>query len=114
MGKALYIQNKILYICLNKTIMDKQTEEFYKRLKEELDKDTVWPSEYLFKFIVPSDQSKIAQIERAFDGKKALIETRDSSTGKFTSVSIRVMMEGSQAIVDKYIQMSEIEGIVSL
>lgn len=94
--------------------MDTKTEEFYERLKGELEKSAIWPDSYLFKFIVPADISKVARIEKAFDGLDAVIETRDSSTKKFTSVSIRVIMPSAQSIIDKYIEMSSIEGIVSL
>ncbi|SFJ82865.1 DUF493 family protein [Myroides guanonis] len=94
--------------------MDTKTEEFYERLKGELEKSTSWPNSYLFKFIVPADISKVARIEQAFDGLDAEIETRDSSTKKFTSVSIRVVMPNAEAVINKYKDMSSIEGIVSL
>ncbi len=94
--------------------MDTNTEEFYKRLQDELDKDTSWPSEYLFKFIVPSSLEKVAIIEASFDGQDAVILTKESSTGKFTSVSIRVVMTSPQHVVDKYVEFSSIEGILSL
>ncbi|WP_430613673.1 DUF493 family protein [Flavobacterium sp. JP2137] len=94
--------------------MDTNTEEFYIRLKDELEKDTSWPSEYLFKFIVPSSSEKIATIEASFDGQSAIILTKESSTGKFTSVSIRVVMTSPQFVVDKYVELSSIEGILSL
>lgn len=94
--------------------MDKKSEEFYARLKQELADSTLWPAEYLFKFIVPSEQEKILQIENAFNSMGAVIETNQSKTGKYTSVSINVTMPGAQAVIDKYIQLSEIEGIISL
>jgi putative lipoic acid-binding regulatory protein len=94
--------------------MDKNTEEFYERLKQELINSTVWPAEYLFKFIVPSEPKKIVAIENAFDQMGAVIETNQSKTGKYTSVSINVRMESAQAVIDKYIAMSAIEGIISL
>ena len=94
--------------------MDKKTEEFYARLKEELAGSTTWPAEYLFKFIVPSDAAKILEIEEAFNNMGAVIDTTQSKTGKYTSVSINVRMAGAQAIIDKYIQLSAIEGIISL
>ncbi len=94
--------------------MDKKSEEFYQRLKEELINSTVWPAEYLFKFIVPSQQDKINEIEKSFDQMGAVIETNQSKTGKYTSVSINVRMKSAQAVIDKYIEMSAIEGIISL
>ena len=48
-------------------MMDKKTEDFYIRLKEELNNATLWPSEYLFKFILPPDIHNIAKIEAAFN-----------------------------------------------
>ncbi|HJS00334.1 MAG TPA: DUF493 family protein [Flavobacterium sp.] len=94
--------------------MDKKTEEFYDRLKAELDKSNTWPAIYLFKFIVPTDADKIRQVELAFDCLGAVIKTTQSKTGKFTSVSVDVQMSSSQAVIDKYIEVSSIEGIISL
>ncbi len=94
--------------------MDKKTEEFYARLKEELATTSVWPSEYLYKFIVPSDLKKIVEIESAFNNMGAVIKTTQSKTGKYTSVSVDVQMQNPDAVIAKYIEVSGIEGIISL
>ena len=94
--------------------MDKKTEEFYERLKVELDNSNSWPAEYLFKFIVPSDADKIKKVQEAFDCLGAVIKTTKSKTGKFTSISIDVQMKDSQEIIDKYQEVSTVEGIISL
>lgn len=94
--------------------MDKKNEEFFERLKQELMNSTVWPAEYLFKFIVPTQQEKVLEIENAFDQLGAVIETTQSKTGKYTSVSINVTMISAQSVIDKYIELSTIEGIISL
>lgn len=94
--------------------MDDKTKDFYVRLKDELEKERSWPGPYLFKFIVPGQAEKIAQIEEIFDGTNADIQIRNSSNGKFSSVSIKVVMQDGQAIVDKYIAVSSVEGIISL
>ena len=94
--------------------MDKKTEEFYKRLKEELINSTIWPSEYLYKFIVPTDPKKVEEVENAFDNMGAVINTQQSKTGKFTSISVDVMAKDGQEIIDKYIEVSAVEGIISL
>lgn len=62
--------------------MDKKTEEFYIRLKDELANTSIWPAPYLYKFIVPSDSHKIAQVEAAFNNMGAVIHTQQSKTGK--------------------------------
>jgi len=94
--------------------MDKKTEEFYIRLKEELSNTSLWPSEYLYKFIVPSELKKIVEIESAFNNMGAVIKTKQSKTGKYTSVSVDVQMKNPEAVIEKYIEVSGIEGIISL
>jgi len=94
--------------------MDKKTEEFYVRLKEELKTTSTWPSEYLYKFIVPSDLKKIVEIESAFNNMGAVIKTSQSKTGKYTSVSVNVQMKNPDAVIEKYVEVSGIEGIISL
>jgi hypothetical protein len=94
--------------------MDKKTEEFYIRLKGELSNTTLWPSEYLYKFIVPSDLKKIVEIENTFNNMGAVIKTKQSKTGKYTSVSVNVQMQNPDAVIAKYVKVSGIEGIISL
>ncbi|MAP53468.1 DUF493 family protein [Altibacter sp.] len=93
---------------------DKNTQEFYERLKQQLSDDTVWPAPYLFKFIVPAELEKIAEIEAIFDGTEAVIHTRDSSKGNYTSVSIKVNMASPDAVIEKYLEVSNVEGVISL
>ena len=99
---------------INEMKRDNNDIEFYERLKEQLLKDTSWPAPYLYKFIVPSDLEKIARIESIFDGLDALIKTKDSSKGTYTSVSIKVRMTSPEAVIEKYIQVSSVEGVISL
>ncbi len=94
--------------------MDSKTEDFYNRLKEELANSTLWPSEYLFKFIVPSENSKIAKVEGTFNDMGAVITTQQSKTGKYTSVSVSVTMKNPESVIEKYQELSTIEGIISL
>ncbi|MDC1327048.1 DUF493 domain-containing protein [Ulvibacter sp.] len=94
--------------------MDKKSSEFYDRLKTQLEQDSDWPSPYLFKFIVPSKLDKIAEIEAAFDDTDAKINTRDSSKGTYTSISIKVTMESADSIIAKYLEVSSVEGVISL
>jgi hypothetical protein len=94
--------------------MDKNTEEFYERLKVELDMSNTWPALYLFKFIVPTENDNVNRVESAFDCMGAIIKTTKSKTGKFTSISVDVQVKDAQEIVDKYLEVSTIKGIVSL
>lgn len=94
--------------------MDKKTEEFYIRLKDELANTSLWPAPYLYKFIVPSENHKIAQVEAAFNNMGAVIHTQQSKTGKYTSISINVDMKDPDAVIAKYQELATIEGIISL
>ena len=94
--------------------MNQNEKDFYNRLQEELDKTSTWPLVYLFKFIVPVSEEKVQQIKDSFKGTNAQIDTKNSSTGKFTAVSIKVSMPSSQSIIDKYTELTAIEGIISL
>ncbi|MEM7187188.1 MAG: DUF493 family protein [Bacteroidota bacterium] len=93
---------------------DTNSEAFYKRLREQLEQDTTWPSPYMYKFIVPADLEKVAEIEAIFDGSDAQIQTRDSSKGTYTSISIKVTMGSADAVIEKYLEVSKVEGVISL
>ena len=92
----------------------KETEDFYKRLKVQLEDNSSWPSLYLYKFIVPSELKKIAKIEAIFDRTEAAISIRESSKGTYTSVSVKVTMSSPNAVIEKYLEVSKIEGVISL
>ncbi|APU69854.1 MAG: DUF493 family protein [Bacteroidota bacterium] len=90
-------------------------EEFYAKLKKQLQDTAMWPSEYLYKFIVPTQEDKIQQIEDIFDNLGAVIETKQSKNGKYTSVSINVRMKNPDAVIAKYKEVAEkVEGVISL
>ena len=89
--------------------------EFYKKLKSQLDDTTEkWPNEYMYKFIVPAVGNGIKEIDVIFEGLGAVITTRKSKTGKYISITIRVIMPSSDSIIEKYKMCESVEGIVSL
>jgi len=88
--------------------------EFYKKLKDKLNEDTKYPSKYLFKFIVPTKEDSIQQIEDLFNHSGAVITKNMSKTGKFTSVSIQVVVKNADVVIQKYLEAEKIEGIISL
>ena len=91
------------------------SEEFYKKLRAQLYDTALWPSEYLYKFIVTTNSEKIEQIELLFDNMVAVINTKESKNGKYTSVSINVKMKNPDAVIEKYKEVSEkVEGVISL
>ncbi|WNH12011.1 DUF493 family protein [Thalassobellus suaedae] len=91
------------------------SEEFYEKLKIQLYDTSQWPSEYLYKFIVKSDNEKIALVEALFNNIGAVIHTTESKNGKYTSISINVLMRNPDAVIGKYKEVAEkVEGVISL
>ena len=58
------------------------SEEFYTKLKSQLYETSSWPTAYLFKFIVTSDQHKVDAIESVFDNLGAVINSTASKKRK--------------------------------
>ncbi|MFD2914751.1 DUF493 family protein [Psychroserpens luteus] len=93
----------------------KKTEEFYNKLRVQLQETATWPSEYLYKFIVPSEATKIKKIEDLFDNLGAVISTKESGKGKYTSISINLQMKDPDAVITKYKEVADqVEGVISL
>ena len=91
-----------------------KSEEFYARLKTQLAESTTWPSNYLYKFIVPTDADKIERIQDIFDNTGAVIESKKSKKGKYTSVSVTVNLKNPDEVIKKYKEVGEVEGVISL
>lgn len=89
-------------------------EEFYKNFKEKLTEMYQFPTEYLFKFIIPNDQEKQAEIFRVFDGLKHTITERDSKNGKYTAVNVNTAVADAGQIVDIYQEVAKIKDVIML
>lgn len=97
-----------------KTLDMSDKDAFYKKLKGQLDDTTNFPSNYLYKFIVPSSGDQLETVEGMFNNKGAVITTKKSKTGKYVSISITVNLESSDEVILYYRKVEEIEGIISL
>lgn len=93
----------------------RNTDEFYTNLEIKLQKTSNWPSAYLYKFILPTSETKIKNLIDIFDNLGAVIQTKQSSKGKFTSVSINLTMKNPQQVITKYKEVGDkIEGVIAL
>ncbi|MEN1784954.1 MAG: DUF493 family protein [Bacteroidota bacterium] len=90
------------------------SEAFYNRLREQLWENSKWPGNYLYKFIVPTDQQKIEAIHQIFDNTGAVIESKKSKKGTYTSISVTVNMKNPDEVIQKYKEVGHIEGVISL
>ena len=90
-------------------------DEFYEKLKTQLYDTASWPAEYLYKFIIKSDVHKIAILEVIFDNMGAVIHTTESKNGKYTSISVNVLMRNPDIVIEKYKEVAEkVKGVISL
>lgn len=85
----------------------------YEDLKQKLENDFQWPLVYMFKFIVPSDNKKIAKVEALFGGE-AQVTIRQSSSNKFSSITAKEVMTSADEVIAVYKKAETIEGIISL
>ena len=91
------------------------SEEFYEKLKRQLDETASWPAEYLYKFIVKTDNKKIVKLQSIFNNMGAVINTTVSKNAKYTSVSVNLLMRNPDAVIEKYKEVSEkVEDVISL
>lgn len=93
---------------------EKKTEEFYASLQEKLEATHDFPEDYLYKFIVTNDESKLTEIYRVFDDIKFTLNTRDSKNGKYTSISISAFVLDAQQVIKIYKEVGKIPGVMML
>jgi len=93
--------------------MSKESE-FYDKLKLSLEETTTFPTNYMFKFIIPTDKDKFEQIDNMFNKLGAVIRSKTSKNEKFTSLTILVDMNSSDEIIEKYKEVGMVEGVISL
>ena len=89
-------------------------EAFYIKLKTQLDDTTKFPADYLYKFIVPTDENQVQEVQNLFNDTGAVIKTKKSKTGKYISVSIVLKVKSSDIVISYYQQAEKIKGIISL
>lgn len=88
-------------------------DEQFNKLREQLNLHTAWPTIYMFKFIVPADNRKIALVESKFSDE-AIITQNQSSSGKYVSITVKEVMLSAESIIEKYKEMQGIEGLMAL
>lgn len=89
-------------------------EDFYIKLKEQLEDTTQFPADYMYKFIVPADGNQQKEVGEVFDNKGAVIKTKKSKTGKYISVSIVLKLNSADEVIAYYKKVEKVEGIISL
>ncbi len=82
-------------------------------LKARLIEYQSFPSIYMFKFILSSDNKKIAQIEALFNNDtSAQISIKPSSRGRYVSITVKQLVNNVDEIINIYNLASDIPGVM--
>lgn len=87
---------------------------FYAKLKDQLEDTTKFPADYMYKFIVPTDENQLNEVQDKFDSKGAVIKTKKSKTGKYISITIVLKLKNAEEVISYYKKVENIKGIISL
>ena len=85
-------------------------EKWFQEFKEKLDSYYTWPARYTFKFIVPS--GKEDEVRALFP--MYLATARESSRGRYTSLTFDMDMSSSDAVIAVYQKAAVVEGLIAL
>lgn len=92
-----------------------QIENFYRNLKTKLEEHHNFPENYLYKFILPNEEKeKLSELYQIFDSLEYSINTKESSNGKYISISISCFVLDAEQVVSIYQKVAKIEGIIML
>lgn len=93
---------------------DQHIDDFYLTFKEKLEEIHTFPSDYIFKFIVASEQSNIAKVYSIFENAEASFSVRDSKNGKYSSITVKAPVSDANDVVIYYRQVAALEGVIML
>lgn len=89
-------------------------EEFYAKLKVQLEDHHNFPEDYTYKFIMENNQSKLTDIYRVFDNTKNTFSTRESANGKYISCTVVAFVLSADQVIELYKDVAKIEGVIML
>ncbi|NQX82676.1 MAG: DUF493 family protein [Flavobacteriaceae bacterium] len=83
-------------------------------LREKLEESNKYPCRYMFKYVMPADGEQEGQLKEIFKDLKTTTTVGKSKTGKYKSITIVMTVENTDQIIDKYLKVENIKGLVSL
>lgn len=85
-------------------------DNWIESFRQKLDEHYAWPALYTYKFIVP--KGKEGEVKELFPYHPTT--ERNSRQGNYISVTVQLMMQSSDAVIEIYKKAALIEGIVAL
>jgi len=113
--KLKLARNTVLSICKDDEAffmrdLSSAGHDWWERFQTMLDENVEWPSEYMFKFIVP--QHNLDRLKDVFG--RIPIKVRASNKGKYYSVTAKLEMHSSEEVIAVYNAAAKVEGVISL
>ncbi|CAI8272906.1 MAG: Uncharacterised protein [Owenweeksia sp. TMED14] len=68
----------------------------------------------MFKFICPAKNENIAHLQSLFNSDSSEVIIKQSSQGNFVSVTAKEIMSSPETVIDRYTEVEEIPGLLSL
>lgn len=88
--------------------------DFYANFKQKLIDVEHFPSMYTFKFIVKADVAKIEEVKAIFTHGSTKISEKESSGGKYKSLTVETYVTNADEVVDYYKAVSKVESVIML
>jgi uncharacterized protein len=85
-------------------------ESTWKQFAENLEAHHTWPCAFVFKCVLPQSQADTAR-GLLPEGE---ITTRESQGGKYVSLTCTFPAQDAASVVDVYMRLSQVEGIILL
>lgn len=86
------------------------SDEWWTNFRRLLEDQSDWPTEYLYKFIVP--KAGLEALKKIFGDAKIIV--RASKRGKYISVTSRLPASSPDEVIAVYKDAGKIEGVISL
>lgn len=95
-------------------ISENDGKDFYSSFREKLIDVEQFPTLYTFKFIIPATEEKKQAIEKIFEHPSTKIQTKESTTGKYNSLTVETFVNSADDVIDYYKKVSSIEKVIML
>ncbi len=89
-------------------------QDFYESFRAKLIDVEQFPSMYTFKFILKADAEKIAQVKTIFEHPSSKFAEKDSSGGKYKSITVETFVNTAEDVIDYYKAVAKIESVIML
>ena len=94
--------------------MIQSSEKDLDKLRKDLENLQEWPSDYIFKFIIENNSNKKDELLSKFDLSQCRLSCKESSNKKYVSLTLIMHMNNPSEVIDRYMEVSKIDGIISL